>query len=276
MPRQFAIIIGAMKSGTSSLFDLISQHPDVAGSTPKEPHFFTQRFEDGFDWYLDRWPSSGNGHKVLLEGSTSYTKLPAFSGAPERIAAVPDAEFRFLYIMRNPIQRIESHLSHALAEKWSDASADEAVESDSHFLEVSRYAKQLDPYYERFPAESILLVDFEEMRGDPTGVARRAQAFLGLTPLETFEGSDQPKNVGKGRITRDPVGNLVRDNPVLSAVGRLVPTSLKRGIREAFATRSKGNTRLTEAQRARVVEHLAEDQARLRDHYGFDTSRWNL
>ena len=40
MIANFALIIGAMRCGTTSLFSYLSQHPEVAPSTPKEPDFF--------------------------------------------------------------------------------------------------------------------------------------------------------------------------------------------------------------------------------------------
>ena len=168
---RFAFLIGAMKCGTSSLFRYLEQHPDLVGCEPKEVHFFTNHYDRGLDWYLGTWPADRAG-KMLLDGSTSYTKLPAFGAAAERIAAMPARDKRFIYMMRNPLDRIESHNTHRTANGDANESLADCLETDHHVIQVSRYAMQLDAYYQRFPSESILLLSLEEMRREEVTYAR--------------------------------------------------------------------------------------------------------
>ena len=77
-PTRFLIIIGAMKSGTTTLFRLLAQHPQIARPSEKEPHFFSraERFENGLSHYQNLWKWRPGFHKVALEASTGYTKFP--------------------------------------------------------------------------------------------------------------------------------------------------------------------------------------------------------
>lgn len=99
-----------MKCGTSTLYALLAQHPQIAGALVKEPEFFCSprkksRYRIGR--HEELWPGAAPG-QIRLDGSTSYTKWPLDDGVPERMRAA-GLQPRFLYIMRDPVRRIESH-----------------------------------------------------------------------------------------------------------------------------------------------------------------------
>ncbi len=76
-PTRFGLIIGAMKSGTTSLFELLAQHPQISASAEKEPSFFNRDSDDD-EWrrYTDLWRWDPSRHLIALEASTSYSKSP--------------------------------------------------------------------------------------------------------------------------------------------------------------------------------------------------------
>ena len=115
----FALIIGAMKCGTTSLFNILAQHPQVSPCFYKEPAFFSfnNRFSKGIEYYQSLWNWNPSSHKVALEASTAYTKTHRTDfNTAENIAKFKDrANFKFIYILRNPIDRIESECNHLIA-----------------------------------------------------------------------------------------------------------------------------------------------------------------
>ena len=117
MPYPIAIIIGAMKSGTTSLFYYLSEHPEICASKEKELHFFSDddRFSKGLDWYRSMW-SLGPEHKVALEASPTYTMQPYRPDVAARIAALEELDCKFIYIARHPVSRFESHVRHEVAQ----------------------------------------------------------------------------------------------------------------------------------------------------------------
>lgn len=86
-PAPDFLIIGAMKSATSTLHEQLARQPGVFMSTPKEPNFFSDDpiYARGFEWYRGLF---AGGAEALLRGesSTHYTKLPTHPHAVERIA----------------------------------------------------------------------------------------------------------------------------------------------------------------------------------------------
>src|SRR5437764_7156012 len=105
-------IIGAMRSGTTSLTRYLNAHPDVFVAPGKELHFFDQRFDRGLDWYRDCFERAA-GQRAIGEATQSYMYD---AEAMTRLAVtVPKA--RLLAILRNPVDRAWSHywLNRALA-----------------------------------------------------------------------------------------------------------------------------------------------------------------
>jgi len=99
---QFAIIVGAMKSGTTYLFSLLEQHPEVAGCKIKEPEYFVKNDYDNnaIEKYFKLWNFDYAKHKIAIEASTSYTKAPYFTSPAERIKQ-SGINTKFIYIMRD-------------------------------------------------------------------------------------------------------------------------------------------------------------------------------
>src|SRR5207244_8421308 len=80
------LVIGAMKSGTTSLYRYLQAHPDVFMSEQKELNYFTQganqNWEKGLAWYQAQFEQAGKA-RAVGEASTNYTKYPQFQGVPE-------------------------------------------------------------------------------------------------------------------------------------------------------------------------------------------------
>ena len=109
------VVIGAMKSGTSSLHEYLDSLPDVCMSRPKEPAYFVP---ERFAWRSEEWYSGFFTAKPLArhrgEVSPHYSIRHVYPGVVERMHAVmPDA--RIVYLVRDPIERIRSEWMHHVA-----------------------------------------------------------------------------------------------------------------------------------------------------------------
>jgi hypothetical protein len=187
--RGYAFIVGAMKCGTSTLHYLLCQHPSIAEGKKKELNYFSRwqakrpgRYEEKAFPELDK-----SRHVYTLDSSPNYTKALRSPQIPGRIAALPGHK-RLIYIMRNPVERIESHLTH---------SSTRERDVDGHLIEValdtSRYARQLDAFAAEGLLEDMLLLDFDDLVADPQGVAHRVFDFLELPQVPVT--LDKPHNV---------------------------------------------------------------------------------
>lgn len=276
MTHRFALIIGAMKCGTTSLYAHLSRHPQILACREKEPQFFTDdaQWPGGFTAYRSLWPSPAAEDQIALEASTNYTKLPAFPSAAKRIAQFP-AEFRFIYMLRHPIERIESHLTHALADGWLQSLP--SAEIQPHFINISRYAMQIAEYYRRFPRGNILLIRFEDFAANPQTVVQQVCRFLEIDPNFSIEHPGRAHNANRERLlARKPLLGPAKANPVVSSLARVVPTRLVRALRTRLPRSGGENVSLSQEQRIWVLDQLKPDLVRLRDEFGFDIAPWKL
>lgn len=176
------IVIGAMKAGTTTLFHLLAQHPEICrtyvelpdSGGVKELNYFYKHYRDGdtaihYDW---RFPFNPSIHAWTLDVSPNYAKMTMGKAVPQRIAAISN-DTKLAYILREPIDRIESHFAHTLRKKGKNPNMSACIEN-------SRYARHLDRFAAHISLDDILLLDFEELRCDSAAIQRRVCDFLGI------------------------------------------------------------------------------------------------
>jgi hypothetical protein len=180
--------VGAQKAGTSWWNRLIQAHPDVvdAGGQPKELHYFDRSWERPFDddaarGYHRYFPVPDGGGKVAGEWTPGY--LIDF-WTPELIArAAPDA--RILVLLRDPVDRFRSGLTHQLATSRAPLRHRDIQGAFQRGI----YAPQLRRVLAAFPAEQVWVGQYEACRADSAAELRRTYAFLGLAPHEPEAGA---------------------------------------------------------------------------------------
>ena len=274
-PGRFGLIVGAMKCGTTSLFNYLAAHPEVAPCRIKEPNYFSS---DDFrphdpQSYFALWDWKPGVHKIAIEASVNYAKIPTNPNCAERIAQFSDLDFRFIYCMRNPIDRIESHVYHGLYAGWTNPI--EAGVSD-HALNVSRYAMQLDAYVERFGRDRILLLVLEEFQMAPAEELRRVCEFLEIDP--SFHLTDhRSHNRASDHYLERPLWNRLRNVDSLRRLSHLIPAKLRRTILRSTGRKLDVRRRLTPVERAEISEALHNGLVRLKSDYGIDAAAiWGI
>ena len=178
-PDAYVIIIGAMKCGTTSLFSYLSEHPFICAAKVKEPEFFSehQKHKIHFNRYADLWPDFDSVvHRYVMEASTGYTKYPWESCVPERIRDY-GIKPKFIYIMRDPFDRIESHFNFNKGKKGWNLDI-----CDKQLISVSNYYVQLEHFRRFFSKEDMLLLDFDDLSRNPAEILTKVFQFLDLPP----------------------------------------------------------------------------------------------
>ena len=279
MIDNFALIIGAMKCGTTSLFSYLAQHPMISAYSKKEAFFFSgnRRWSRGFGWYQNLWDWDSRVHKVALEASVDYTRIPTFPNAAERISTLKgQANFKFIYLMRNPLDRIESHYTHGRAAGWAATDKPLSEKIDSELIAPSQYARQIEEYYQRFPSESILLLNFKDLKADPLNLVKKVCRFLEIDPDFEFQGLEQVHNANQQRIADERLWRSLRRIKPLRSAARRLSKQQKQRIYRLFGRKLEDNIKLSPEQRNFVLQELREDLRKLSLEYGVDVHRWGI
>jgi hypothetical protein len=178
------LIIGAMKSGTTSLRAYLDAHPQAFCA--REIHFFNKFFDRGPDWYRAQFADAG-GVPAVGEKCPEYLY---YADVLERIAsALPDA--KMIVILRNPIDRAYSHYWHERRGGRERLSFPEAIAAEPErmradprtpfsYVERGRYLPQLEHLFALYPRERVLVLLFEDLEQKPAETFSRACRFLGI------------------------------------------------------------------------------------------------
>jgi hypothetical protein len=230
------IVIGAQKSGTTSLHNYLSQHPQLAASWVKEVHYFDgglspgeDTFKNGPAWYRAHFPLAirQNRQRKIFETSPLYLFNPL---VPERLAALIPT-IKLVVLLRNPTERAISHWFHeqhfgceflpimaALEEEEKRVRPvlqieDYKSEAFIHHTYKSRglYYDQLKRYRDYFPAENFFIANSERFFSEPADTMRRIFTFLEVDP-EITVGDLTARNVAGNKTKVNPEVHQYLDN----------------------------------------------------------------
>ena len=234
------MIIGAMKSGTTTLYGYLGRHSRIFMCHPKEPMFFSRQYAKGLDWYFSLFSGAGED-QICGEASTCYSRWPFFGDVAARIhAAVPDS--KFIYVMRHPVERAYSHYRHEAEERQAPGSGDfisfeQALEQLPEIFQTGLYRLQIEKFLEYFPRDRLLPVFFEDLTRNPGPLLEDVQRFLGLEPEDRVLESEIVANTfGSRMVTREVQAfrDSVRRAPAVSAMLNRIPPGLRPWIRAGF------------------------------------------
>ena len=217
--------VGAQKAGTSWWNRLIQAHPDVVntGGQAKELHFFDRSWEEPF---TDDAARRYHRYFPVPPGKVAGEWTPGYHidfWTPELIArAAPEA--RILVLLRDPIDRFRSGLTHQLATSRKPIGHRDIQGAFQRGI----YTPQLRRVLAAFPREQVFIGQYEACRADAAGQLARTYEFLGLAPHdldpEAFRGEVNPTTSGKFELStsleRAFLDGYARD---LEALAELVP-----------------------------------------------------
>ena len=204
--RPSFLIIGAQRSGTTSLYRYLCSHPDVLPALRKEIHYYDFQFDKGRAWYGAHFPwwRGWRSQAITGEASPYYMVHPL---APAR-AQAHDPRLKIIAILRNSAERAYSQYHHERAQGHERLSFKDAIGAEAeriagydarlraaphyycqnhhHFSYVDRgrYGHYLKKWLEHFPAKQVLVLCAEELFANPNQVANETFAFLGLAQHE--------------------------------------------------------------------------------------------
>jgi hypothetical protein len=290
-------VIGASKSGTTSLWNHLDQHPDIFMCRPKEPQFmgfgeqawpytypgaaFLKRFKAVMTLpaYQALFVDAGAGQ---LAGEASVSSLDVARSAARIKHYAPQA--KLIAILRHPADRAFSHYNmvrRSSDEPIADFRAALAAEPDRiasgwwpgyHYRKNGLYAQNLSRYFELFERQRIRVVLNDDLNAKPHDVMRNLYGFLDVNDAfvpdldKRFnEGGNQPKN--------ETLFRLARDNRITRALRRHAQPLYQplKGFAKAAMTKPAV---LDPALRDELTQDYRDDILRLQDMIDRDLSHW--
>jgi hypothetical protein len=287
-------ILGAAKAGTTTLWDLLNQHPQVYLSFSKEPMYFSRDdfFAHGLDWYRDTYFAGWNGQPLIGEATPHYLYW-AEKVAPRLARTVGPGAPKLIVIFREPLQRAYSWYWNMIKEGKETLAFPEALEAEPRNLKEhwdqlysfgamtygyargSQYASQLQHYLDLFPRENFYFLLQEDLRKDFAATLRGLFAFLGIDPTVTVQPvvsnpSAMPRSRGFHQLLHGP--SRLKD-----FLKRLLPYNLRYRLKTDLA---EANLRpfdyppLDPSLAASLRPRFAEEVSRLAKMINRDLSHW--
>jgi Sulfotransferase domain len=257
MPDFF--IAGHQKCGTTALYMMLSDHPQIFMPQYKEPRFFAPELRpplrhetpdrpQKLERYLALFADAGTDQRAG-EASPQYIRSPT---AAARIAELNPAA-RLIVILREPADFLRSYHQQMVA-------SHEEVEKDFRKaveLEPSRrasagedflppqllysehvcYAEQLRRLHASFPPEQVLVLIYDDFRADNEATVREVQRFLAVDdtlPLQPI--TTKPNKTVRSmrmhqlrRAVRRADFNPTQASPFARTLNTLVPKRVRRG-----------------------------------------------
>lgn len=252
------------------MHEWLSMHPQIVASRRKELNFFIEPnySQRGLDWYRQQFDGPPEA-LVAGESSVNYTKNHYYPGVPARMAAVvPDV--KLIYILRDPIARIESGYVHNVAAGLERASFDDAMQhpADSSIVQTSRYWHQLKDFLEYFPAEQIRVMSYEKVGQDPGGSLSSVLEFLGLD--SDFNHPSVGSRVHASSNKRRPHDWALRIPPARADNNRVL-----RRIRRVRSTPIERPQWVPQTRRM-VEDYLRPDVEAVREFSGLAFDEWSI
>lgn len=293
LPNTF--LIGVQKAATSSLYNWISQHPEVCGpeSLKDIPFFFDDNlYNKGNNFLTKVYRRHFTGEKIILQGNVNYIFF--------KKALIHIQEFnpyaKFILVLRNPIDRavsaynysvqrgIESRqITTAFSEENSLMQTHDLIaQSDFGYKAHGLYYKQISQFLEYFKREQLCILFFEDLKNNPQHTLKEVYNFLGIdanfeAALTHVNETGAPKNklLLKTIYSENKLKKLFMEKVVDRLFSLDLKVKLKLYVTKLFTNTNKKNKAIVPKNLKLELESFYKDDiSKLEVLLGKDLSHW--
>lgn len=197
--------IGPGRTGTSMIYELLLEHPEIcmAGGT-KETLYFNREYHRGTAWYAQFFQACKDV-KAVGEITTTYFYDEA---VPARIHELLP-QVRLFSFLRNPFERMKSVYFYKTrsGEIQQGVTLEQAVDQFPELIQQNYYMKHLNDFYRYFPPDQLLVMIYDDLEADPVRFAHQLFQFIGVNPdfksdvlFERVNAAAQPRSKLVGKI----------------------------------------------------------------------------
>jgi len=270
-----AIIIGPMKAGTTWIYRYLRMRGDVVlPHKVKETFFFDRNYDRGLSWYKSHFSTHNALANAVVEVAPSYFHS---HDAPARIV-LSLGRIPVITVLRNPVRRAFSHYLHQRRYGFTTAPLVEAVLDYPEIVDASRYALQLERWFEHFSREQVLVLFQEDLSAAPDRFVSAICKHLELpfiTPPEELN-----RRVNEAALPPNPglaaAGQAVADRLRSLGLYWVINWAKRIGLKRLFFGKPGQIPlpELTTEERQFLADQLWPDVERLEGLLGKDLSHW--
>lgn len=278
------VIAGTARSGTTSLYYYLKQHPDIGFPQQKEPKYFSslgltfphagpgdqnvdKLMVRDFDSYQELFDGL-EGKARLGEASSDYLYHHAHSAAEMRRVL---GDVQIILCLRNPVDRAYSAYQNLIRDQRETLSFAEALAAEDGrmaanwdwmwaYKNAGLYANQVATFLRTFSSVKVVL--FEDLEKDPQGVVRELFGFLGVAQDVPVDTATRYSHSGKAK-NRLIAFLSNRDNALAFALRRIALKLVPRAVLERIASRSLEKAEMDPAVRGELRRYFRDDVTRL-------------
>lgn len=228
------LIIGAAKSATTTLYQYLTQHPQIYMSPEKEPNFFGAdiRYQRGREAYGELFAAAA-ADQMCGEATTDYTKFPEYPNTAKRIhLTIPDV--KLIYLLRNPIDRAYAYYVHLHRRiPYARTTFERHINFTNNCLDGSNYIMQIEQYLTYFSKEQFLFVFADDLIKDTEKCLTTVYGFLGVdTAVNVLPSVGQAVIANSSQkitdvSTKNYIAKQVKSFPLARQFLKLIPQSLR-------------------------------------------------
>lgn len=274
-------IVGAAKSGTTSLANYLSQHPNIFIPLIKEPKYFS--FDE------NTFPHHGPGDEIVdanvVKSKSDYESLYAdydekvcmgdasvdylfFDGVAERIKEYNPAA-KIIIVLRNPVERAYSAYMHLVRDGREKLSFEDALEKEQEraaqnweffwqYREVGMYSSQVKRYYSVFPENQIMVTLFDDFVNDAQGFVNNVASFL---EIDSDWEVDTSKRLNESGIPENRILHNImnKKNYAKSLLKWLIPAATRSILKDKITSRNLKKKSMPDSAREKLLHYYAND-----------------
>jgi hypothetical protein len=272
------VIPGFSKCGTTTLCELLCQHPQIA-IPRKEPGYFAQHFGEGPGWYGALFEGVPAG---VLRGDASTTySTEQFGDVASIRLATRFPHLKCIFIARHPLRRLESsfrqmhHMGHLFG-----VSAERDIAATltklPNMIADTRYWNLINRYRRFFPDQQIHVVLLEDLARQPVPEVRRCFSFLGLDPNVPLTDVTRRSNSGETKEYDTAAMRFIRSRQLLRSLWNRLPPARRDSLARRLGLRRPFSQAVewTPATVSLLRQSLAEDSEQLLAYAGRSPAFW--
>jgi len=285
------MIIGAAKSGTTTVYEALARHPEIFMPEIKENLYFARDYEAGEDYLLQYYRSVSD--QPIVGGN--YVHAMYFPEVIERLYH-HNNQMKLVAILRNPVQRAYSSYWFSVRNGLEELPFEEAIKLDSKnaegnyieraektYLSHGLYAQQLRGCLQLFARRQLCVVTTDMLKADPELTLADILGFLGAAASSYEFGFEQRANPAAMPRFAWLQRLMLREDALYKRIGRrIVPASLRYFFNRTLTNRivNRWNVRrfnyppMPDSVKSQLVEYYAQPNRELAALFNLDLSGW--